>query len=61
MKFDKDKLNELLASHNRNQQIPINVLNVPSEKEGEDPKLLLTEPKLTPEYLQQFLLENLAK
>ena len=58
---EKDKLNELLASHNRNQQIPINVLYVPSEKEGEDPKLLLTEPKLTPEYLQQFLLENLAK
>ena len=58
---EKDKLNALLASHNRNKQIPINVLYVPSEKEGEQPKLLLAEPKLTPEYLQQFLLENLAK
>lgn len=58
---EKDKLNELLTANNRNQQIPINVLYVPSANEGEQPKLLLTEPKLTPEYLQKFLQENLTK
>lgn len=58
---EKAKLNELLIANKRNQQIPINVLYLPAEKEGEQPTLLLAEPKLTPEYLQNFLQEALKK
>ena len=56
---EKDKLGDLLTTNNRNNQIPINVLYIPSAQEGEQPKLLLTESKLTPEYLQKFLKDAL--
>ena len=56
---EKDKLSDLLTANNRNNQIPINVLYIPSEQKGEQPKRLLTESKLTPEYLQTLLKDAL--
>ena len=56
---EKEKLSDLLTANNRNNQLPINVLYIPSAQEGEQPKRLLTESRLTPEYLQTFLKDAL--